>query len=934
MKTNQKMKQKKDNSRNSKFFSNGVQKVTTNGNKHKFTHNNKASNLLYISFEQTEKTNSNYINKANLVLKKEKFNNLSVVKFKFKTLIYNLRIINFIFLILLNQISCVEINPEYSYIILKVKGIGNKYILRSGSCTHPQPNPRLPDEVYINEEKMSNRNFYYNFANSTNNVTLIWYQPLIATGCMFLGCSDIIEMDLFHFKTSEITCFAGMFNGCSSLTSLNLSNFNTSRATSMIYLFNNCRSLISLDLSNFNTENVNDDNYIFSGCSNIEYVNLKNSVLNNNFLNQISSLSLKNIYISDKYINKLTNKFNLLTDCIIFNELNSKNENNKYYICSKEDKFLCNYFGYEFYEMINLINNSNLDNINCNEKCEKNYIYDNKKNKTYCTSSSLCPDSYTKFIPETKRCIDDCSNDKEFKYELNNICYKFFENSSYNNNSLIIYRDFLINQLNLSGLSEGIDMEMRKDNILFSFTSTNKQNNLSNDNKVSINLGKCEKILKDFYNISYNDSLYIYKVEVKLSDIKIPKIEYEVYYPLFNNILFQLNLSLCKEEKIDILIPFILKDNIEKYNPNSNYYNDICSKATSNKGTDISLNDRKEEYFEQNMTLCEEKCELINYNYSIKKIKCSCEIKKELSLIEDIKFDKNELYKRFIDIKNIINITLLKCFKNVLSKDSIKKNYGFFIFLTINILFIISTCIFYFKNYYYIIKEINEIILAKKCKKIIKRRKKIKKFNIDNNPNKRRTNKYFTNEENNNREKLKNLNLNTDSKNYSFNKFKNKNFVKLKIISEVKEKSVIEKYKNILEYNDNEINSLSYQVALKKDKRTFFQYYLSLLRVGHPFLFSFYKNRDYNAQIIKIFLFFFFFAENFTINALFFNDETIHKIYIDQGSFNFIYQIPQVIYSSLISNIIDSLIKFLALSEDNIIKLKHIKVSLKRKKKF
>ena len=101
-------------------------------------------------------------------------------------------------------------------------------------------------------------------------------------------------------------------------------------------------------------------------------------------------------------------------------------------------------------------------------------------------------------------------------------------------------------------------MEMRKDNILFSFTSTNKQNNLSNDNKVSINFGKCEKILKDFYNISYNDSLYIYKVEVKLSDIKIPKIEYEVYYPLFNNILFQLNLSLCKEEKIDILIPFIL----------------------------------------------------------------------------------------------------------------------------------------------------------------------------------------------------------------------------------------------------------------------------------------------------------------------------------------------------------------------------------------
>ena len=97
------------------------------------------------------------------------------------------------------------------------------------------------------------------------------------------------------------------------------------------------------------------------------------------------------------------------------------------------------------------------------------------------------------------------------------------------------------------------------------------------------------------------------------------------------------------------------------------------------------------------------------------------------------------------------------------------------------------------------------------------------------------------------------------------------------------------------------------------------------MRTGYPFLFSFYNNRDYNARIIKIFLFFFFFAENFTINALFFNDDTMHKIYIDEGSFNFIYQLPQIIYSSIISNIIDNLVKFLALSEDNILKLKNLK---------
>ena len=48
----------------------------------------------------------------------------------------------------------------------------------------------------------------------------------------------------------------------------------------------------------------------------------------------------------------------------------------------------------------------------------------------------------------------------------------------------------------------------------------------------------------------------------------------------------------------------------------------------------------------------------------------------------------------------------------------------------------------------------------------------------------------------------------------------------------------------------------------------------------------------------------------------------MHKIYIDEGSFNFIYQFPQIIYYSLISMIISNLIKYLSLTEKNIITLK------------
>ena len=66
---------------------------------------------------------------------------------------------------------------------------------------------------------------------------------------------------------------------------------------------------------------------------------------------------------------------------------------------------------------------------------------------------------------------------------------------------------------------------------------------------------------------------------------------------------------------------------------------------------------------------------------------------------------------------------------------------------------------------------------------------------------------------------------------------------------------------------------------------------------------------------------------NFTVNALFFNDATMHKIYTDEGSYNFIYQIPQIIYSSLISQIINCIIKYLSLPESDVILIKNEKTS-------
>ena len=64
---------------------------------------------------------------------------------------------------------------------------------------------------------------------------------------------------------------------------------------------------------------------------------------------------------------------------------------------------------------------------------------------------------------------------------------------------------------------------------------------------------------------------------------------------------------------------------------------------------------------------------------------------------------------------------------------------------------------------------------------------------------------------------------------------------------------------------------------------------------------------------------------HFTVNALFFNDKTMHKIYIDNGSYDFIYQITKIIYSSIISRVISVLEKYLSLSEKIIVKFKQEK---------
>ena len=69
------------------------------------------------------------------------------------------------------------------------------------------------------------------------------------------------------------------------------------------------------------------------------------------------------------------------------------------------------------------------------------------------------------------------------------------------------------------------------------------------------------------------------------------------------------------------------------------------------------------------------------------------------------------------------------------------------------------------------------------------------------------------------------------------------------------------------------------------------------------------------------------------MNGFFFKDSTMHRIYENKGKYKILYQIPKIIYSSLVCAAINTILRQLSLSEKTILKLKQIDNSTIAQKK-
>ena len=509
-------------------------------------------------------------------------------------------------------------------------------------------------------------------------------------------------------------------------------------------------------------------------------------------------------------------------------------------------------------------------------------------------------------------------------------------------------------------------------NTVFQITNTKNElelllnNNISDNYSLSIiDLSECEKKLKEEYHIAEEDSLIFIKQE-KLTDKETEKnIQYECYEP-YNKT--KLNLSICSGININLYVPLSLSEETKNmaeqikelgynmFDINDKFYQDICSPYKSSVDSDVLLTDRIDYIYNNEDSQCQGNCEFTNYALNSRYINCTCPSELDTSNEEEKekidKFEAKSVYEMFYNVLKYSNYEVFKCYKLVFSKKVLTKNLGSIIILILFILYLACLLL-------YIIKGINplkniagEFILEKEEKINLffppTRTKKSVIINSTNEESKKKLSKY-RNKKTKNKNKERNTKAQNEivifDKNNEIKRSDSKSYLdknglipfhnKETIIKDTNNKPKENKNQNELiegneeqnqekKLDDFELNELSYQEAIEKDKRNFFQIYFSLIKREHRIVFSFFYFYDYNLIYVKLSRFIFLFATDMALNVFFFSDASMHKIYINYGKYDFLQQIPQIIYSTIVSQLIEVFLCFLSLTDKHIYQIKHL----------
>ena len=391
------------------------------------------------------------------------------------------------------------------------------------------------------------------------------------------------------------------------------------------------------------------------------------------------------------------------------------------------------------------------------------------------------------------------------------------------------------------------------------------------------------------------------------------------------------------------------------FDESSNFYKDYCSPASIN-GNDIILSDRKKDFYPNNFSLCNDSCIYSQVDLNSKRFTCECDINYNFSeKIEKGENGETEDDTSYIEyFLSLINYKIIKCYKLFLEYKSYYYNAGFYI--TVGTLFFCIFQLFIFIKWG--IKAINIIVLKnipnedqliEMAKEQQKNWNNLKKIKFKGNPPKKGSFLKLEKEKSKSKSRkciiLKNEGEDIEKiKSKSKNKIvkivqKRKNNTKLSIknqIPVIESKGTLKfkknkssnaydsSYNNKYNYSNvsnetfqhdeqarenidkKELNIIPFTKALRVDKRSCFQIFLSVLAHEIKIINIFYYKHPYEHLSIVLSQYIFELCLDLTLNGLLYTEDVISEKYNNNGSIKFF----TTLSLSFISNIISSIISF------------------------
>ena len=445
-----------------------------------------------------------------------------------------------------------------------------------------------------------------------------------------------------------------------------------------------------------------------------------------------------------------------------------------------------------------------------------------------------------------------------------------------------------------------------------------------------IDFQNCSKNVKDKYNIEGN----LLNSVIEKKDKRNHQTFYQFFHPISGELLEMedscQNESIIMKENLTSLLNVnvtyfklqmsLADQGINIFDLNDPFYKDICYDFDNPNKRDIALRDRVKEVY-PNAILCEEGCRNQGINLGDMTATCDCtfrdithnKIVKENAILDN-------LVGEVFDLIDDSNILVVKCYKYIIKYFT--RSYGGIITVMVIGLNLILTLFFFscqfrkLKNYVlYITKKylkFLDIYLVKFQSEPTKKNNTIETIEPKG---KRRKSKRLSSRKINKTEKTKE-NLKTDEK---------QNVIITEYHQTEEDLNEIKKIKHFFkEYLATPPDDMEFDDAIKKDDRSFCQYFSDNLKEKQIIANTFVASDPIKKRAIKLIFFSFNLILYIVINGLFFSEVYISELYNikeeDENFFSFLPRsIDRLIYATLVSIIVGYLVDFFFIEEKKII---------------